>query len=394
MNQRKWKKIIGIFLILGVLVLTFWYGGNAPGLQGFSVSDKAAQSSVENSDVSIQGDKTPDGGNSNKTPDNASGKSDADGMSKNVVGSSSDNNGSGNEGDAEKTVGDKKTDFFGQIIMKVKKIGSSRSKKKNLQVNKKAQSNANKAVDKSKKSKKKKSTATNSGNNSNKNNSDSISNNSSDSNSKSSNNKDNRNTNNDSDNNAGNGDDNTASRKDLTDQTDKSNPQNVTDITQSSDNPAEDAKENDREDKESNDNDDTESITCNIYISCASVLDHMDKLSDSTKKVIPENGVILDLTTVKVKQGATVFDVLQKAARENKVHLEYNYTPAYKTYYIEGIGNLYQFDAGNLSGWMYSVNGEFPGVGCSGYKVNDGDSINWLYTCSFGKDVGGYVADE
>ena len=87
-------------------------------------------------------------------------------------------------------------------------------------------------------------------------------------------------------------------------------------------------------------------------------------------------------------------DVLQKAARQNKVHLEYNYTPAYKTYYIEGIGNLYQFDAGNLSGWMYSVNDEFPGVGCSGYKVKDGDSIKWLYTCSFGKDVGGYVSEE
>ena len=91
---------------------------------------------------------------------------------------------------------------------------------------------------------------------------------------------------------------------------------------------------------------------------------------------------------VTVKKDATVFEVLQKAARDNKVHLEYNYTPAYKTYYIEGIGNLYQFNAGNLSGWMYSVNDEFPGVGCSGYKVKDGDVIKWLYTCSFGKDVG------
>jgi hypothetical protein len=120
----------------------------------------------------------------------------------------------------------------------------------------------------------------------------------------------------------------------------------------------------------------------------------MDKLSAPTKKVIPEDGIILDMIEVKVKNDSSVFDVLQKAARENKIHLEYNYTPAYKTYYIEGIGNLYQFDAGNLSGWMYSVNDEFPGVGCSGYKVKDGDVIRFIYTCNFGKDVGGYVEVE
>ena len=145
-------------------------------------------------------------------------------------------------------------------------------------------------------------------------------------------------------------------------------------------------------------NDDADSnrsiITCKMFISCASVLDHMDKLSASTKMVIPEDGIILDMTEVKVKNDSSVFDVLQKAARENKIHLEYNYTPAYKTYYIEGIGNLYQFDAGNLSGWMYSVNDEFPGVGCSGYKVKDGDVIRFIYTCNFGKDVGGYVEVE
>ena len=153
------------------------------------------------------------------------------------------------------------------------------------------------------------------------------------------------------------------------------------------------SEDNNSNESTSETDDNAEIITCTIYISCASVLNYMDKLSDSTKKIIPEDGVILNLTEVKIKKGSTVFDVLQKAARDNKVHLEYNYTPAYKTYYIEGIGNLYQFDAGNLSGWMYSVNDAFPGVGCSGYTVSDGDSIKWVYTCSFGKDVGGYVGE-
>lgn len=403
MNQRKWKKIIGIFLILGMLVLSFWYGGNAPGLQGFSVSDKAVQSSVENNVDGVQGARSSDGkayGSGTKYDDNSDNvisESDSESLSEDRNSAENMKNGS----DAEKTVREKKdsskekkTGFFERIVMKVKKISSSGSKKKNLQINKKAQRNANKAVDKSKKSKKKKSIASNNDTDSNKSSKASVSNNSlSDSSNESGNDNNSKNSDNDSDNSAGNGDDNRGLQQDLANQTDKTELQNATEKTQSSENTTETDNSNDKGDKESKKEDDTGGITCNIYISCASVLNHMDKLNASTKKVIPEDGVILNLTTVKVKQGATVFDVLQKAARDNQVHLEYNYTPAYKTYYIEGIGNLYQFDAGNLSGWMYSVNGEFPGVGCSGYKVKDGDSINWLYTCSFGKDVGGYVAE-
>ena len=32
----------------------------------------------------------------------------------------------------------------------------------------------------------------------------------------------------------------------------------------------------------------------------------------------------------------------------------------YNSYYVEGIGNLYEFDCGSESGWMYKVNGWFP----------------------------------
>ena len=57
--------------------------------------------------------------------------------------------------------------------------------------------------------------------------------------------------------------------------------------------------------------------------------------------------------------------------------------------YIEGIANLYEFDCGPLSGWMYQVNGWFPNYGCSRYQMQDGDNIAWVYTCDLGNDVGG-----
>jgi hypothetical protein len=56
---------------------------------------------------------------------------------------------------------------------------------------------------------------------------------------------------------------------------------------------------------------------------------------------------------------------------------------------VEGIGNLYELDCGELSGWSYKGNGEFPSVGCSLYKLENGDTVEWVYTCDLGRDVGG-----
>jgi hypothetical protein len=57
---------------------------------------------------------------------------------------------------------------------------------------------------------------------------------------------------------------------------------------------------------------------------------------------------------------------------------------------IAGINNLYEFDVGELSGWMYKVNGWYPNYGCSRYQVKDGDLIEWNYTCDLGRDLGEY----
>ena len=55
--------------------------------------------------------------------------------------------------------------------------------------------------------------------------------------------------------------------------------------------------------------------------------------------------------------------------------------------YISGINYLYEFDFGDLSGWVYHVNGVSPSVGCGEYKLSDGDRIEWLYTCNLGNDL-------
>jgi len=55
--------------------------------------------------------------------------------------------------------------------------------------------------------------------------------------------------------------------------------------------------------------------------------------------------------------------------------------------YISGINHIYEFDYGELSGWMYRVNGGTPSVGCGSYILSDGDKIEWLYTCELGEDL-------
>ena len=127
---------------------------------------------------------------------------------------------------------------------------------------------------------------------------------------------------------------------------------------------------------------------CTISISCATILNNMDNLADGKEEFVPSNGWILKASQVEFTEGESVHDVLKRVCKDAGIHMESSYTPAYDSAYVEGINQLYEFDCGELSGWMYNVNGWFPNYGCSKYTVEDGDVINWVYTCDLGKDVG------
>lgn len=132
--------------------------------------------------------------------------------------------------------------------------------------------------------------------------------------------------------------------------------------------------------------------TCTISISCATILDHMDWLDPEKAELVPEDGWILEPMQVTFYEGESVFNVLQRTCKQQNIHMEFENTPMYNSAYIEGLHNLYEFDCGELSGWMYKVNEWFPNYGCSRYQLQDGDVICWEYTCDLGIDVGGYRA--
>lgn len=127
---------------------------------------------------------------------------------------------------------------------------------------------------------------------------------------------------------------------------------------------------------------------CVVNISCATVLNNMDKLKEEKKDIVPPGGIILSGCQIEIQEGDSAYEVLKRACQENRIHMDSDFTPAYGSAYIKGIGNIYERDCGSLSGWTYRVNGVFPSVGCSSYEVHEGDVVEFLYTCDMGADVG------
>lgn len=139
---------------------------------------------------------------------------------------------------------------------------------------------------------------------------------------------------------------------------------------------------------------DADGIACTLSVRCDNALAHAT-LEEETAVILPSDGVMLGKTAVTLSRGASAFDVLRIAAYAVGLHLEFETTPLYGGVYIEGIGNLYALDCGSLSGWVYAVNGVFPNISASAYTLEEGDNVEWIYTCDLGRDaISRYAAGE
>ena len=131
-------------------------------------------------------------------------------------------------------------------------------------------------------------------------------------------------------------------------------------------------------------------FTVTLSVRCDTILDNMTRLDKEKYELVPDNGEIFPATVVTVYEGESVFNVLLREMKQARIHMEFVNTPIYNSAYIEGINNLYEFDVGELSGWMYKVNDWFPNYGCSRYQLQPGDVVEWIYTCDLGRDIGEY----
>ncbi len=99
---------------------------------------------------------------------------------------------------------------------------------------------------------------------------------------------------------------------------------------------------------------------------------------DDLKVELPDNGIILDSVVMPIADGDTVLTLLNDAAAEYGLLIDRGGSGA--TAYIRAINNIGERDFGELSGWLYFVNGESAAVGCGSYRLSDGDVIVWKYT--------------
>jgi hypothetical protein len=123
--------------------------------------------------------------------------------------------------------------------------------------------------------------------------------------------------------------------------------------------------------------------TVTMEIRCDTIADK----SDSGH--IPADGVILPPTAFDIEAGETVFDILTEAAQTYGIQVENKGSAggAHGMVYISGINYICEYDFGDLSGWVYHVNGIAPSRSCSEYELSDGDRVEWLYTCEIGHDL-------
>ena len=128
-----------------------------------------------------------------------------------------------------------------------------------------------------------------------------------------------------------------------------------------------------------------------VSIECKTVLENWEQLDKELKEgdYIPKDGIVLAPTKYVLREGDTAFDLLKRVTRYERIPLEYQGADEnmYETAYIQGIQYLYEFSCGPLSGWMYQVNGQFQGRGCSRYELKDGDELTFIYTCDLKHQV-------
>ncbi len=106
----------------------------------------------------------------------------------------------------------------------------------------------------------------------------------------------------------------------------------------------------------------------------------------SVEKRTINEGDIISTTTIGLQNGDTAFSVLKRIANERGISIDY--IGSGKTLYVAAIDGLSEFDHGPSSGWMYSVNGNFPDYSSGVYELKDGDVLRWRYTTDLGADVG------
>ena len=122
--------------------------------------------------------------------------------------------------------------------------------------------------------------------------------------------------------------------------------------------------------------------SCYLSVECVDIYNHLSDFDVSKISVLPSDGWILEPDDYEIQEGESAYDLLKRILKDEDIPME-GVASSYGGYYIEGIDNIYQKDAGGYSGWLYMVNGESPQVGADSYQLKPGDEVCFYYQCTF-----------
>lgn len=120
-------------------------------------------------------------------------------------------------------------------------------------------------------------------------------------------------------------------------------------------------------------------ITCTVAVSCQTVWENTDLVEQATLDLLPEDGWMIRETELTVPEGTTVLETLQWAAQEADLAVVTSGAPAF----VERVGDLANGDAGDVSGWTYTVNGEAIMESAAVQTVSEGDQVIWSFVCTW-----------
>lgn len=99
-----------------------------------------------------------------------------------------------------------------------------------------------------------------------------------------------------------------------------------------------------------------------------------------------EKGTILEYSSYQWTGSSTALVALKGVLDQNSI----SYVISGE--YVKSIAGLAEKKEGYpLSGWLFRINGVFPGVGAESAIIRNGDQVEWIYTLDGGKDVGAII---
>ncbi|MDK2802201.1 MAG: DUF4430 domain-containing protein [Oscillospiraceae bacterium] len=137
-------------------------------------------------------------------------------------------------------------------------------------------------------------------------------------------------------------------------------------------------------DNSSNSTNDAMSKSVVYTINVKQLVENPELVPEALKNanIIPSDGILFN-SLIDFSEKQTAFDLLVEISKKEKIPIDFSGTSANGDAFIKSIKGIENKAAGDLSGWMYFVNGEMSNVGAAKYELKGGDSIEWKFVTDY-----------